>query len=166
MKTLRPEQLTADAFLPFGSFARMINPKAECFGAPPIEFYRDMVQANMGGASAISFSTCRVEKRKLVVDVTECHSRTAEGLLPLDKDVLIHVGPASSSAAPVPVDRFRIFRVTCGTMVVLKAGVWHHAPFVTNNKPASVLVVLPERAYANDCTVVTLKPKDRIQIVL
>jgi ureidoglycolate lyase len=164
MRAIRPETLTNDAFLSFGSFCRMINPKAERIGMPPVEFYRDMVQANLGKDMAVSFSTCRVEKRELIIDVTEYHSRTSEGLLPLDNDVLIHVGPASPTHTKVPVDGFRVFRVPCGTMVVLKAGVWHHAPFVTNGKPANVLVVLPERAYANDCTVVPLKPKDRIRI--
>jgi ureidoglycolate lyase len=33
-----------------------------------------------------------------------------------------------------------------------------------NDKPANVLIVLPERTYANDCAVVELAEADRIKI--
>ncbi len=84
-------------------------------------------------------------------------------ILPLDNDVLIHVAPATP-AAVVPLDKVRVFRVPRGTMVTLRPGVWHHAPFTANNQPANVLIVLPERTYANDCVVVKLDEKDRIRI--
>ena len=35
-----------------------------------------------------------------------------------------------------------------------------------DNKPANVLIVLPERTYANDCIVVELKKADQIGISL
>ena len=50
----------------------------------------------------------------------------------------------------------QVFRVPMGTMVVLRPGVWHHAPFTVDDDPANVLIVLPERTYANDCLVVEL----------
>lgn len=164
MRTVKAEELTAEAFMPFGFFARMTDPDAVKIGAPPIEFYRDMVQMDMGLSTRPSFSTCRVEKRDPVVDVTEYHSAVGEGCMPLDNDVLIHVGPATPPNDPVPLEEFRAFRVPAGTMTVIKPGVWHHAPFTANDKPANVLIVLPERTYANDCTVVELAEADRIAI--
>jgi len=163
MRMLKIEELSAAEFLPFGTFANLIDPTAEHIGTPPVEFFRDMAQEDLGHARTVSFSTCRVEPREPVVAVTEYHSLTGEGILPLDRDVLIHVGPATPPGNPTPVDRFRIFRVPRGTVVCLRPGVWHHAPFGLGGT-ANVLIVLPERTYANDCVVVELAEGDRIGI--
>ena len=164
MRKAKVEELGVESFLPFGSYANLIDPDAEKLGAPPIEFFRDMLVQDLGGASSASFSTCRVEKRDPVIDVTEYHSSCGEGMLPLDSDVLIHVGPASPADGTVPLDKIKIFRVPKGTMVVVRPGVWHHAPFVVDGDAANVLIVLPERTYANDCIVVELSEADRIGV--
>lgn len=164
MRTVKVEKLSSDKFSPFGFYARLVNPAAAKIGARPIEFFRDMVQQDLGGNALVSFSTCRVEKRPMRVDVTEYHSRCGEGCLPLDNDILIHVGPATPNGSGAPLDQIRVFRVPRGTMVVLRPGVWHHAPFTANNKPANVLIVLPERTYANDCFVVELPAADQLKI--
>lgn len=165
MRTVCTEELSAETFLPFGFYARLIDPGAERIGEPPVEFYRDMVQMDLGGAGIASFSTCRVEPREPAVTVTEYHTGTGEGILPLDRDILIHVGPATPPGAPVPLDRFRAFQVPKGTMVCLRPGVWHHAPFTVGGGPANVLIALPERTYANDCTVVELAEFEQIRIL-
>ena len=164
MRTVKIEPLTTEQFLPFGFFANMINPELEKFGEPPIEFYRDMCQQNIGDTGIVSFSICRVEKRPMVVNVSEYHSRTGEGILPLDNDVLIHVAPATVPGSQVPADKIRIFKVPQGTMVVLRPGIWHHAPYTTTKKPANVLIVLPERAYANDCVVAEMPTDQHVGI--
>ncbi len=164
MKTVAVESLDISAFLPFGFYARLINPDTTKIGAAPIEFYRDMLQLNTGSDTSASFSVCRVEPRELVIDVTEYHSACGEGTLPLDNDILLHVAPATPAGDPVPLDEFRVFMVPKGTMVVLRPGVWHHAAFTADDNPANVLIVLPERTYARDCTVVELPEKDRISI--
>lgn len=160
MPTLKIEDLSVESFLPFGFYAQQINPGAEKIGAPPVEFFRDMVQQDLGRATRVSFSTCRVEKRAMKIDVSECHSQTGEAILPLDRDVLIHVGPATAGK-DVPLDKLRVFRVPRGTLVVLRPGVWHHAPFTVDGEPANVLIVLPERTYANDCVVAELPEADQ-----
>lgn len=164
MRTVKIEELSVGEFLPFGFFSRQIDPSGERLGAPPVEFFRDMVQLDLGGASIASFSTCRVEKRDAVIDVTEYHTMTGEGILPLDNDVLVHVGPATPLGGDVPLDKFRVFRVPQGTMVVLRPGIWHHAPLSANDEPANTLVVLPERTYANDCEVVELSEAEQIRV--
>lgn len=164
MRTVKVQELTPQAFLPFGFYGPLCDPSSEKIGAPPIEFFRDIVQQDLGGASIVSFSTCRVEGRDPVINVSEYHTRTGEGILPLDNDILIHVAPATPPAAGVPLDKICVFRVPRGTMVVLRPGVWHHAPFALNDRPANVLIVLPERTYANDCVVVGLKEADQIRI--
>jgi ureidoglycolate lyase len=164
MKKVKVQELSVESFLPFGSYANLIDPDAEKLGAPPIEFFRDMVVQDLGGATSASFSTCRVEKRDPVIDVTEYHSTCGEGMLPLDCDILIHVGPASPSDGTVPLDKIKVFKVPKGTMVVVRPGVWHHAPFVVDGDAANVLIVLPERTYANDCIVVELSEANHISV--
>jgi ureidoglycolate lyase len=163
MRKEKVKELTLESFAKYGSFANMVNPQAEKLGAEPIEFYRDMVPLDLGCRTIALFSTCRVCKRPPVVDVTEFHNGTGEGVLPLDADILIHVGPATP-VGEVPLDRIEIFRVPKGTFVSLNPGVWHHAPFAYNADVANVLIVLPERTYAIDCHVTEIAQKDRIEI--
>ncbi len=164
MRKTKVRELSIEEFQPYGTYASLIDPSSEKIGAPPIEFFRDMVQQNLGGADLVSFSACRVENRDLIVDTTEYHTRASEGILPIDNDILIHVAPATPSDGCIPLDKIAVFRVPQGTMVVIRPGVWHHAPFTTNAQAASVLIVLPERTYANDCEVFEIKGEDRIRI--
>jgi ureidoglycolate lyase len=165
IRTVKIEELSLEEFRPFGAFSNQLNPNTEKIGAKPVEFFRDMTQQDLGRTSTASFSTCRVENRKWVIDVCEYHSSCAETLLPLDNDILIHVAPATPNSSRPPLEKIRVFRVPHGTLVVLRPGVWHHAPFTITGEPANVLVVLPERTYANDCVVVELPVEDQIEIV-
>jgi ureidoglycolate lyase len=166
MRTLKVKELSPSEFLPYGHYADLVRPAAERIGVPPVEFFRDMVQQDLGAQSAASYSVCRVEKREMVIDATEYHSLAAEGVMPIDNDVVIHVAPATPPDGGVPTERMAAFRVPKGTMVVLRPGVWHHAPFTVNDSPAHVLVVLPERTYANDCQVFHLEGVERVGIDL
>ena len=163
MRKVKVKELSLESFARYGSYANMINPKAEKLGAEPIEFFRDMVGLDLGGKSIASFSICRVCRRAGVVDVTEYHDGTGEGILPLDADVLIHVGPATAGGV-VPIEKIEVFRVPKGTFVALRPGVWHHAPFAHKADVANVLIVLPERTYNIDCKVTELAEEDRVEI--
>ncbi|HUW20271.1 MAG TPA: ureidoglycolate lyase [Sedimentisphaerales bacterium] len=163
MRKEKVKELSQKSFARYGVYANMINPRAEKLGAEPIEFFRDMAQLDLGGRTLASFSTCRVCKRPPVVDVTEFHNYTGEGILPLDADALIHVAPATPTGE-VPLKKIEIFRVPKGTFVSLHPGVWHHAPFADNTDVANVLIVLPERTYAQDCHVTEIAEKDRVEI--
>lgn len=165
MRSAKIEKLTHEAFRPFGSFVQMINPDTEVIGEKPVQFFRDMLTLDINNPSVqASFSICRVEERPRVVDVSEYHSCCAEGNLPLDADILIHVAPATPNGV-VPHDKIRIFRVPKGTFLTMRPGVWHHAPFVDGGaKAANVVIVLPERTYANDCVVVELKDAEKVKI--
>lgn len=167
MPSVKIEELSLEAFRPFGSYANMLNPTGfECNGDKPVQFFRDMqLLAIQHARSLPSFSVCRVEKRPLVIDVSEYHSFSAEGNLALDADCLVHVGPATPNGV-CPKDRMRVFRIPKGTFFTLNAGVWHHAPYVhdKNASALNMLVVLPERAYANDCVVVEFAKNEHITI--
>ena len=163
MRKTKVKELSLEGFGKYGSFGNMINPDTVKLGTEPIEFYRDMVPLDLGCRSIASFSVCRVLKRPGVVDVTEFHDGTAEGVLPLDSDILIHVAPATP-VGEVPLDAIEVFRVPRGTFVALRPGVWHHAPFAHNADVANVLIVLPERTYAIDCHVTEIAEPDRVEI--
>ncbi|MBN1437269.1 MAG: hypothetical protein JW936_09345 [Sedimentisphaerales bacterium] len=157
------KELSLEAFNKYGAFANMINPNTTKLGAEPIEFYRDMVPLDLGGKTIASFSICRVLERPPVVDIAEFHTACGEGILPLDGDILIHVGVATPNGE-VPVSDFEIFRIPKGTFVSLKPGVWHHAPFAYKCQCANTVIVLPERTYANDCYVYDIPKADQLEI--
>ncbi len=162
MRTVKVQELSFEKFNRYGAFANMLDPETDKLGTRPIEFYRDMLQLDLGQAQP-SFSVCRVEKRDLVIDVSEYHNTTGEGLMPLDGAVYVYVGPANGGDK-VPLEQIEVFKVPQGTFVSLRRGVWHHAPFAVGGKAANVLVVLPERTYAVDCIVHEISAKDRIKI--
>ncbi len=152
MRTAEVKRLTREAFRPFGDFAALTGPQGECIGEPPVEFYRDMLPLRLGSSTTASISVCRVTTRPSVIDMTEFHDQTEEGILPLDGDVLIHVAAATPDDKP-PIDGMEVFRVPRGTFVVLRRGVWHHAPFSVDKDVVNCLILLPERTYMVDCTV-------------
>jgi len=169
MRELSYRRLDPQAFAPYGTYAALIAPDrggrpAPRIGDPPIEFFRDLIQAGLGSDTTISFGVCRVTRRAPVIDTSEYHDTSCEALMPMDGEVLMHVAPA------VPGDRFpaeqaEVFLVPMGTMIVLRPGVWHHGPFALGAERVSCLVGLPERLYARDCHGVAIPPEDQIRVV-
>ncbi len=164
MKTIKPLLLSTDNFSHYGYFAKMQNPDAIHFGASPIKFYRDILQMPVTSMMNLSFSICQVEKRDFIIQKMECHSSCYEGILPLDGDVLIHVAHATQNSV-YPFDDINVFAIPQYTFVVLKAGVWHHAPFAVNST-VNTLILLPERTYANDCIRVDIPEEFQLTILL
>jgi ureidoglycolate lyase len=99
---IRPEPLSLEAFQPFGTYSNLTEPSGSKLGAPPIEFFRDALALEMNGKDPV-FSTCLVQPRPLVIDVLEYHSSTAEGILPLNGDVLVQVAAATHPNDGVPL---------------------------------------------------------------
>ena len=97
------------------------------------------------------------------IDTYEYHNTCAEAMLPLDGDAYIHVAPAGP-ADRIPYDAVEVFRVPKGTMVTLRPGVWHHGPFCVDTDSLQTLIILPERLYAYDCTVLTAPEADKLRI--
>ncbi|WP_075603715.1 ureidoglycolate lyase [Saccharicrinis aurantiacus] len=165
MREVKVEQLTLEAYKPFGTYANLINPTDEKLGAAPVEFFRDQLQIEVDGNNSWSYSCCRVQKRENVIDILEFHTGCGEVVLPLDQDILLQVAPATASENDIPLDKMRVFYVPKGTAITIKAGVWHWGPFATEDTPANILINLPERTYANDCVVKELAKEDHIKII-
>jgi ureidoglycolate lyase len=159
MKEIPWKKLNAADFAKYGTFAAMIDPVGPKLGAEPIEFFRDMAQAGLGAVPAASFGVCRVVKRPFVMDVAEYHDTCCETMMPIDGEVLMHVAPAVPEKE-FPFVQAEVFLVPRGTLVVLRPGVWHHAPYAWKCDRVNCLVALPERTYVNDCKVFSF-PADR-----
>ena len=163
MKEIVYNALSTEGFAKFGQYANMIDPKGPKMGKEPIEFYRDIAQSGLGSASVASLSVCRVLKRPFVIDVSEYHDQCCETVLPLDGDILLHVAPASPEKE-FPFDQAEVFKVPRGTLVVLRPGVWHHAPLAFGSDCVNCLIMLPERTYMNDCKVYAFPENRRMKI--
>ena len=169
MRELRYRSLEPAAFAPYGAYAAMTTPddgprQAPRIGAPPVEFFRDLLQSGIGGDTTVSFGVCRVTRRPPVIDASEYHDTSCEALMPMDGNVVVHVAPAVPGGR-FPADQAEAFLVPQGTMVVLRPGVWHHGPFTVGAERVSCLVALPERLYQRDCHGIEVPEQDRIRVV-
>ncbi len=163
MITKNIEELTPPGFSDFGRFARFIDPTTPHIGTKPVEFFRDMLQLDLGATTKASFSVCRVEKRPEVIDSLEYHNTSAEMCMSLDADILLYVAPAGTPDG-LRTEDIRVFRVPALTMAVINIGVWHQGVFVDKADHANVLIALPERLYVNDCIVRQLSEKEKVTI--
>jgi len=153
-----------ERFSIYGAYSDMLNPKGIKFGDETFEFYRDMIKLTLGNSNTASFSLCRIFQRPLVINASEYHNYTGEMIIPLDGDILMHVGPATANGV-VPVEDIEIFRIPKGVVVCVNPGVWHYAAFVYGCDSVNILVALPERTYMNDCFVVEIPKEKQIEIV-
>ena len=158
MIALAVTPLTVEAFRDFGTFAPLTPPTATPLVAgDPISFWPDaggVLCLGPAGNNLVAAGICQTAWRPLQIDVCEYHTNTSEGICPLDGDIYLHVGrPTGDDVIPA----LAVFAVPRGTMVMLKPGVWHHAPFAVHpGTTVNTLILLPQRTYANDCVVRTL----------
>ncbi|MBE5774086.1 MAG: DUF4867 family protein [Clostridiales bacterium] len=163
MLKFKIEQLSAEAFKPFGHYYNMDDPQGYSLDGPLHKFYPDRLWDAYAGH--VGFSAIRVRKpEKMIVDTIEYHTTTSEIILPINGDMILHVAPAS---AGTPVTHLtKVFLVPKGTMVQMNAGVWHLAPLPAEVDELHALIILPECTYANDCTVVPLSEDEQFEIVM
>jgi ureidoglycolate lyase len=136
------EDLTAEAFAPFGTIVEQPNraPVAEGTGW---HWWGEITYLG-GGDRPYAVGRVDLEPAPLRFDWAERHMKTDEMLVPLGGECLVYVGPALYPDEPTrlpPLDQFRVFRVRPGQGVLMKAGIWHGAP-MTADQPLGVLVVL------------------------
>jgi len=153
------KQLTCEAFQIYGSFANVLEPKVPKLGGGAIEYFPDLAILSLGQTNEVSFAITRIQKRENIINTLECHMHTGEGILPLDGDILMNVAPAAPMDS-IPLDQIEVFRVPKGTLLTLRLGVWHCAPFAEKPDAVNVLMISPERIYANDIYFYHI-PKDK-----
>ena len=162
MRTIKAQPLTHEAFNAYGNFCNLLLDG-------PGGFTPDMIETNMGRPyQGASFAICRtlVKEEGMVVGAAEFHSWTGEGIIPLDGDVVIHVGKPTHPRAGKPViEEMEAFYVPKGTMVTLNPAVWHMAPYSVDC-PVNNIIVLPRRTYANDCAFYFFTEEEKFKIEL
>ncbi len=164
MRTIKAVPITVENFRPYGSFTSMLEPKGNCFPGDNT-FYPDQVELNVQGGKPITFSPLVVKKpERMIVTQAEYHNYTGEGVFVIDDDAVIHVAPPSNKVI-VP-EKTEAFIVPKGTLVKLNTGVWHLAALPVHNDVLHVMIVLPERVYANDCIVCDYPEDRQFEIVL
>ncbi len=163
MKTIKAIALTHEQFAPFGQFYNYEAPDGYALCGELHKFYPDRICADSN--HRIGFSPITVKKpEKMIITQQEYHTTTWEMILPLDDDMIIHVAPAS--AGTVVTDLVKAFIVPKHTLVKINTAIWHLAPLPATKDQLTAMIILPECTYANDCTVVDLKPEEQFEIVL
>ena len=163
MRTIQVEPLTHEAFAPFGQFYSMETPAGYALCGEIHQFFPDRLTADSD--HRVGYSPILVKKpEKMVITQQEYHTTTWEMILPMNDDMILHVGPASAGA---PVGHLaRAFLVPKHTLVKMNANIWHLAPLPKNNEQLTAMIILPECTYANDCTVVEFTEDQQFEIVL
>ncbi|MDD3058606.1 MAG: ureidoglycolate hydrolase [Sphaerochaeta sp.] len=158
MREIPVQSLQWESFHQYGEFSDALHPAGYSLG----DFYHDRVLFPVSEGRMVGFSSLVCTKRmEKIIDSAECHSTAAEFILPLDGDVIVHVAPPSQ--VPVP-ELTEAFLVPKGTMVMLRIGVWHLAPFAVKEGDTHVLIGLPERIYKTDCMVVAYAEDQKMKV--
>ena len=162
MRTIKAVPISYENFAPFGQFYTMDAPKGHALCGEIHKFFPDRLTADCN--HRVGYSPILVKKpEKMIITQQEYHTTTEELMLPLDDDIIVHVAPASGGA--VVTDHAKAFLVPKNTLVKLKAAVWHLAPLPATKDQVTVMIILPECTYANDCPVVDLSPDEQFEIV-
>lgn len=164
MKQFKVQPLTAEAFAPFGTFTSVLDPKGDSLSGPTHKFYRDSSKFYSNFNMPVGFSPIAVQKSELVIKALEYHNLTCEGIMPVNDDAIVHVSPATGGTPDV--NATKVFLVPKGTIITLFPGVWHLCPLPATQPQLNALIVLPERAYMNDFTLVELGEDDYFEIKL
>jgi ureidoglycolate lyase len=124
-----------------------------------------MIGLKIGLEGFVSFSVFKGsrQKEKPILNLIEYHSRCGEALISIDGDYITCLAKATPPGV-IPVDEIEAFRIPKGTMVVLKPGIWHSGPFLYRCNSIKILVVLPERTYANDSFVYNIPEEEQMEI--
>lgn len=163
MRQIKIQELTKEAFAPFGQYYNMEKPEGYPLSGELHRFFPDRLTA-AGCQGNIAFSPILVKKPKeMLISQAEYHTTTCEIILPINDDMILHVAPPSAGK-PLP-EYTKAFLVPKNTLIKMNACVWHLAPLPANADELCAMIVLPECTYMNDCTVVDFKDDEKFVIV-
>lgn len=161
MRKIQVQPLTKADFAPYGEYYTMTTPDGHALCGEIHSFYPDrVVNASYG---SVGYSPIVVKKpREMKITQVEYHTTTAEMILPLTDDMILHVAQPSGGT-PI-TEQTKAFLVPKNTLIKMRAGVWHLAPLPATAEELIAMIILPECTYANDCTVVDLKEGEQFLI--
>lgn len=116
MKKIEAQQLTAEAFQPYG---RVFKPPTDrpLAESDAFSFWSDVVHFEINGEAEVGW--CVVRAHDAPIDWFEKHDRTPELLIPVDAPMILPVMDADANVAA--------FRVDVGQAVIINRNVWHSA---------------------------------------
>ncbi|MDR7869293.1 MAG: hypothetical protein RIN55_00440 [Tissierellaceae bacterium] len=165
MREIKIKQLTKESFERYGSYINLIDNDRAKLGNTPNEYYRDLMPSYIG-ETVSSGAICRVKNMPMIIKEVEYSDTFEKTMLPLDGDIVIFVGDGIAQGDPIPLDKLEAFLVPQYTLVKLRIGVWHHAPFAHNElSHTNVLIMSRPRFYVNDIFATDLSEEDFIKIV-
>ncbi len=160
MRKIKAQPISKENFAAYGEYTSIIKPSGNSLG----NFYADQVMMPVSGNMPVAFSPLICHKEDpIVITTAEYHNTTAECLICLDDDVVLHVAPPSKEPVPQLTEAFIVPR---GTLVKLNTGVWHLSALPINQETAHVLIILPERTYVNDCIVIEYPEDEHFEIIV
>jgi ureidoglycolate lyase len=150
---LRIEELTADAFAPFGHVIERPARDQDAEG-PGWRWWAETSALRSDGRPW-TFGYLDLVTAPLRFDWAERHLRTQEVVLSGSSDVVVYVGPVDPDQPDhlPPLDSFRAFQIPAGRGIVMEPGVWHGAPLALG-APSNAVVLLLEGTGRDDVTVV------------
>jgi ureidoglycolate lyase len=153
MTALTTEDLTADAFAPFGHVIER-PARAQDAEGPGWQWWAETSSLRSDGR-AWTFGYLDLASAPLRFDWAERHLRTQEVVLAGSSDVVVYVGPADVDQPDhLPaLDDFRAFKVPAGRGIVMEPGVWHGAPLALDARSNAVVLLLEGTGH-DDVTVV------------
>ena len=162
MLKIKVQELSLEKFRKYGDYASLTDDSFRPEGpGRSNEFYPDRLQIFFAQTTPTSVSICRVAKGENIISMVEYHQYTCEGLLPIDGDCVIFVGPSGRNVDPNTIEAFHIPQ---GTYVRLNPGVLHGRQFVYNTDVTHIMCMLPQRTYGNDMCATFLEGDDRIEV--
>lgn len=165
MRTIKVKELTADNFRRYGVYQNLLDEESmKEVSVFPAHFFADLITLDFGNGTLPTVSVCHVKKQERnIISFLEAHQYTCEGLLPIDKDVVIFVGlPARTLSA----ENLEAFLIPRGTFVKLNPLIVHGTQYLTEEGEAHILCLLPGRTFRNDIISQVLEGDDRAEIIL
>jgi ureidoglycolate lyase len=157
MMKLKIEELTVEAFAPFGEVITQPARAQDAQGPGWMWWGENHVMA--GGDRNYAIGYLDLVPAELSFNWAERHMHSDELLIPMGGDCLVYVGPPDNLEEPdrLPdLERFRVFRLQDGQGVLLGKGVWHGAPMALDH-PLNVTVLLLKDTGKVDGQVVRLE---------
>ena len=164
MRKIKAQKLTPEAFQNYGTYQNLydLGDRVEEWENGAKGFFPDLVKMNFGCGNPVTASVCKVlQSDGNVIEFTEIHKYTGEGILPLDGDCIIHVGKGFKG---VNSAKIKAFYIPKGTFVSLDPGIMHGKQIAYNQELVHVLILLPGRTYGNDCEVFSFADEDKVEV--
>jgi ureidoglycolate lyase len=154
-RRVRVDDLTDDAFAPFGTVVRTPSRPDDATG-PGWRWWAETVMLESDGRPwGVGYLDLEPVPAPRF-DWAERHLRSQEAIVPVSGGCLVYVAPPDHPEEPdrLPAfDAFRVFRVRPGSGVVMHPAVWHGAP-IAEDEAAKAIVLLLAGTGRDDVTVV------------